>query len=84
MFIVEVSYSFSILFSASTVTIIDIHHFMRFDITGRAGRLGRKGLCMSMITSEQEFVLERLANKLGLKLRCIARQQGKKKRARGG
>jgi superfamily II DNA/RNA helicase len=80
--------------AARGLDITNISHVINFDLPndgdtyvhrgGRAGRLGRKGLCMSMITSEQEFVLERLANKLGLKLRCIARQQGKKKRARGG
>ena len=49
---------------------------------GRAGRLGRKGKVMSLITADQEFVLERLANKLSLDLKCVARQdvQGKKKK----
>jgi len=35
---------------------------------------------MSIITNEEEFVLERLANKLGLNLKCIARQQAPSKR----
>ena len=43
---------------------------------GRAGRLGRRGRVMSLITADQEFVLERLANKLCLDLRCVARQGG--------
>eukprot|EP00985_Skeletonema_marinoi_P021846 scaffold13628_cov101-Skeletonema_marinoi.AAC.1 len=47
---------------------------------GRAGRLGSKGKVMSLITADQEFVLERLANKLSLDIRCVARQDKKKKR----
>ena len=46
---------------------------------GRAGRLGRRGKVMSLITSDQEFVLERLANKLSLEMKCVARQEGGKK-----
>ncbi len=75
--------------AARGLDITNISHVINFDLPnegdtyvhrgGRAGRLGRKGLCMSIITSEQEFVLERLANKLGLELKCIARQQGKSK-----
>lgn len=45
---------------------------------GRAGRLGSKGKVMSLITADQEFVLERLANKLSLDIRCVARQDKKK------
>ncbi len=80
--------------AARGLDITNISHVINFDLPndgdtyvhrgGRAGRLGRKGQCMSIITSEQEFVLERLGNKLGLKLRCIARQQGKHKTSRGG
>ena len=75
--------------AARGLDITNISHVINFDLPndgdtyvhrgGRAGRLGRKGLCMSIITSEQEFVLERLANKLGLTLKCIARQQQKNK-----
>ena len=46
---------------------------------GRAGRLGSQGKVMSLITADQEFVLERLANKLSLDLRCVARQDRKKR-----
>ena len=46
---------------------------------GRAGRLGSKGKVMSLITADQEFVLQRLANKLSLDLRCVARQDKKKR-----
>jgi hypothetical protein len=72
---------------ARGLDISDISHVINFDLCegdtyvhrgGRAGRLGRKGLVMSLITSDQEFVLERLANKLGLDIQCIARQQSKK------
>lgn len=71
--------------AARGLDIAEISHVINYDLPhagdtyvhrgGRAGRLGRKGLVMSVITNEQEFVLERLANKLGLNLRCIARQQ---------
>lgn len=71
--------------AARGLDIAEITHVINYDLPhegdtyvhrgGRAGRLGRKGLVMSLITNEQEFVLERLANKLGLDLRCIARQQ---------
>lgn len=71
---------------ARGLDIADISHVINFDLCesdtyvhrgGRAGRLGRKGLVMSLITTDQEFVLERLANKLGLDIQCIARQQTK-------
>jgi superfamily II DNA/RNA helicase len=45
---------------------------------GRAGRLGKRGKVMTLITSDQEFVLERLANKLALDFKCVARQQQSK------
>ena len=71
--------------AARGLDIAEITHVINYDLPhegdiyvhrgGRAGRLGRKGLVMSIITKEQEFVLERLANKLGLNLKCIARQQ---------
>jgi len=71
--------------AARGLDIAEITHVINYDLPhegdiyvhrgGRAGRLGRKGLVMSIITKEQEFVLERLANKLGLDLKCIARQQ---------
>ena len=41
---------------------------------GRAGRLGRKGKVMTLITPEEEFVMGRLANRLSLDLKCVARQ----------
>jgi superfamily II DNA/RNA helicase len=41
---------------------------------GRTGRMGRPGQVISIVAPEQEFVLERLANKLQLEMACIARQ----------
>lgn len=77
--------------AARGLDILDISYIINFDLPndgdsyvhrgGRAGRLGRKGAVMSIITSEQEFVLERLANTLNLDdLKCISRQTGAKKR----
>ena len=67
-----------------------ISHVINFDLPlesdtyvhrgGRAGRLGKKGIVLSLITSEQEFVLERLGNKLGLDLKCLARQKAHSKK----
>jgi superfamily II DNA/RNA helicase len=67
----------------------NISHVINFDLPndsdgdtyvhrgGRAGRLGRPGKVMSLITADQEFVVERLANRLSLSIRCVARQVGK-------
>lgn len=75
--------------AARGLDIAEITHVINYDLPhegdtyvhrgGRAGRLGRKGSVMSIITKEQEFVLQRLANKLGLDLKCIARQQKERK-----
>jgi len=51
---------------------------------GRAGRFGRKGVVMSLITAKEEFVLVRLGNKLGCDLKCVARQREGKKVTKGG
>lgn len=78
--------------AARGLDISGISHVINFDLPndndgdtyvhrgGRAGRLGKKGQVMSLITADQEFVLERLANRLALELRCVARQEGKKKK----
>mmetsp|Transcript_23697 Transcript_23697/g.36599 ORF Transcript_23697/g.36599 Transcript_23697/m.36599 type:complete len:570 (-) Transcript_23697:64-1773(-) len=81
---------FSTDLAARGLDVTDISHVINFDLPpdadtyvhrgGRAGRLGRRGMVVSLITNDQEFVLERLANKLSLDVRCIARQQQKKKR----
>lgn len=75
--------------AARGLDIPNITHVINFDLPsdnsgdtyvhrgGRAGRLGNKGKVMSLITADQEFVLERLANKLSLDLRCVARQEAK-------
>ena len=71
--------------AARGLDVPDISHVINFDLPndgdtyvhrgGRAGRMGRKGMVLSLITPGQEFVLERLVNKLGLKIKCIARQK---------
>ena len=78
--------------AARGLDISNISHVINFDLPednegdtyvhrgGRAGRLGMKGKVCSLITSREEFVLERLANKLSLDLRCVARQGGRAKR----
>jgi len=73
--------------AARGLDISNISHVINFDLPndgdtyvhrgGRAGRLGRQGKVMSLISADQEFVLERLANKLSLDLRCVARQEVK-------
>jgi len=68
----------------------NISHVMNFDLPsdsdgdtyvhrgGRAGRLGKPGKVVSLITADQEFVLERLANRLSLDIQCVSRQIAKK------
>lgn len=78
---------FSTDLAARGLDVSDISHVINFDLPldgdtyvhrgGRAGRLGRKGMVLSLVTSDQEFVLERLANKLALTTTCIARQEKK-------
>lgn len=80
---------FSTDLAARGLDVRDVSHVIHFDLPhesdtyvhrgGRAGRLGRKGMVMSLVTQDQEFVLQRLANKLSLDMKCIARQQKKKK-----
>lgn len=67
----------------------NISHVMNFDLPndsdgdtyvhrgGRAGRLGKPGKVVSLITADQEFVLERLANRLSLDIHCVSRQVAK-------
>ena len=68
----------------------NISHVVNFDLPndsdgdtyvhrgGRAGRLGKSGKVVSLITADQEFVLERLANRLSLNIQCVSRQVTKK------
>ena len=68
----------------------NISHVMNFDLPndsdgdtyvhrgGRAGRLGKPGKVVSLITADQEFVLERLANRLSLNIQCVSRQVPKR------
>lgn len=81
---------FSTDLAARGLDVTDISHVIHFDLPhesdtyvhrgGRAGRLGRKGTVLSLVTEDQEFVLQRLANKLSLNTKCIARQQSKSKK----
>jgi hypothetical protein len=70
--------------AARGLDIDEISHVFNFDLpdssdtyvhrSGRTGRFGRDGMVVSLISAEQEFVLQRLANKLTLDIPCIARQ----------
>ncbi|KAL7568988.1 hypothetical protein ACA910_021279 [Epithemia clementina (nom. ined.)] len=70
---------------ARGLDIDDISHVIHFDLpanadtyahrAGRTGRMQRSGTVLSIVTAEQEFVLERILNKLNVPVQCIARQQ---------
>jgi len=71
--------------AARGLDIAGITHIIQFDLasdadsyvhrSGRSGRFGASGQVVSIITPQQEFVLNRLANKLFLEMDCIARQK---------
>lgn len=75
--------------AARGLDIAGITHVVQLDLpsdadsyvhrSGRSGRFGAKGQVVSIITPEQEFVLNRLANKLFLDMDCIGRQKAAKK-----
>jgi superfamily II DNA/RNA helicase len=70
--------------AARGLDIVDITHIIQMDLpegadtyvhrAGRTGRFGRPGQVVSIITPEQEFVLQRLTNKLQVDITCIGRQ----------
>ncbi|KAL9183958.1 hypothetical protein ACHAXT_002044 [Thalassiosira profunda] len=80
--------------AARGLDVPNVSHVVNFDLPdddegdtyvhrgGRAGRLGAKGKVVSLITADQEFVLERLANRLSLEVRCVARQGERKGRSK--
>uniref|UniRef100_A0A7S1CWA0 Helicase C-terminal domain-containing protein n=1 Tax=Cyclophora tenuis TaxID=216820 RepID=A0A7S1CWA0_CYCTE len=75
--------------AARGLDVVDVSHVIQFDLApdtdtyvhraGRTGRLGRRGTVVSIITHDEEFVLDRLANQLQLQqsLHCLARQNNK-------
>jgi superfamily II DNA/RNA helicase len=81
--------SFRLMFTtdlaARGLDIEGITHVIHFDLppdadtylhrAGRTGRLGRRGQVVTILTPDQEFVLERLANALTLDIPCIGRQK---------
>lgn len=48
---------------------------------GRAGRLGRPGKIISLVTPKQEFVIRRLGNGIGVDIKKISLGSSKKKRS---
>lgn len=78
--------------AARGLDVADVTHVIQFDLApdadtyvhraGRTGRLGRQGTVVSIVTVDQEFVLQRLANQLQLSLHCLGRQRGKDKKKR--
>jgi superfamily II DNA/RNA helicase len=78
---------FSSDLAARGLDIPDISHVIHLDLapdadtyvhrSGRSGRFGLSGQVISIITPEQEFVLNRVANKLFIEMECIGRQKPK-------
>ena len=78
--------------AARGLDIAGITHVIQFDLpgdadtylhrSGRAGRFGNLGQVVSILTPDQEFVLQRLANALQLSsdLKCVGRQTIKSKK----
>lgn len=69
--------------AARGLDVPDISHVVQFDLantpdtyvhrSGRTGRLGKSGQVINILTPDEEFVLQRLANALQLDLSCIGR-----------
>ena len=69
--------------AARGLDIVDITHIIHMDLpdnadiyvhrSGRTGRLNRPGHVISIITQEQEFVLQRIINQLQVDITCIGR-----------
>lgn len=74
--------------AARGLDMVGVSHIIHFDLppdadtylhrSGRAGRLGKKGQVISILTNDQEFVLERLTNELCVDAKCVGRQKMKK------
>jgi hypothetical protein len=69
--------------AARGLDIVDITHIIHMDLpdnvdgyvhrSGRTGRLNRPGQIISIITPDQEFVLQRIMNQLQVDITCIGR-----------
>ena len=74
--------------AARGLDMFGVSHIVHFDLppdadtylhrSGRAGRLGKKGQVISILSSDQEFVLKRLTNALSVDAKCVGRQKVKK------
>ncbi len=74
--------------AARGLDLVGITHVIHFDLppdadtylhrSGRAGRLGKKGQVISILTNDQEFVLNRLTNELCVDAKCVGRQKATK------
>jgi superfamily II DNA/RNA helicase len=74
--------------AARGLDLLGITHVVQFDLppdadtyvhrSGRAGRLGKKGQVLSILTPDQEFVLTRLSNVLNVDVKCVGRQKAKR------
>ena len=74
--------------AARGLDMVGVSHIIHFDLppdadtylhrSGRAGRLGKKGQVISILTNDQEFVLNRLTNELCVDAKCVGRQRVKK------
>jgi len=74
--------------AARGLDMLGVTHIIHFDLppdsdtylhrSGRAGRLGEKGQVISILTNDQEFVLNRLTNELNVDAKCVGRQKAKK------